>query len=276
MSELFDNSNQQYLLVDIGNSRIKWCLASSGGLIKLKSNAPLNSNALDNPRNQLDEPISSVVLKQIEDTIPHNRQIALTSVHNSATSQFLRHFSEYSVFKAKTSQRALGLTSGYGNPDSLGVDRWLAMLGGRQLLGAQSFVVVDSGTATTIDYVTTAGLHAGGFIVPGLNMQVQSLLQTSNVKASLSLNNVGFELGSSTQSCVMNGVLTQTVTLVEHVFSRYKQSDGCKLILTGGAGKLLFEHLKKSLVGIEDQCILAEDLVFQGLLVLLLEELKKN
>jgi type III pantothenate kinase len=62
----------------------------------------------------------------------------------------------------------------YAQPELLGVDRWLAAIGAWSLRRT-ACCIVDVGTATTIDVLDDAGLHLGGFIVPGPRLMVQAL-----------------------------------------------------------------------------------------------------
>ena len=67
-------------------------------------------------------------------------------------------------------QEQFGIVNRYRNPAQLGSDRWAALIGARQLLGAKPALVVVCGTATTIDFLTADGVFEGGVILPGVGL----------------------------------------------------------------------------------------------------------
>lgn len=135
------------------------------------------------------------------------------------------------VFVARTRSELNGLKIGYSDPCSMGVDRWLAMLAAKEHL-SEGVVVVDAGSALTVDVVTELGEHSGGYILPGLQLMRSSLFtNTDKVIFDARLPLVGVGLGVSTQSCVDNGVLMAAVGLIDRVVADHP---GYKLVMTGG------------------------------------------
>ncbi len=95
-----------------------------------------------------------------------------------------------------------GLLNGYVNPESLGVDRWLAMLGAR-IHASGPLIVADAGTALTVDCISADGQHLGGYILPGREQMLQALNQnTQRVRVDNSRNEVRLQPGRDTASCV--------------------------------------------------------------------------
>jgi type III pantothenate kinase len=72
-----------------------------------------------------------------------------------------------SVVCAKSSREMSGVKNGYEDYERLGLDRWLAMLGGFHLASGSACLVLDFGTAVTADFIAADGEHLGGFICPG-------------------------------------------------------------------------------------------------------------
>src|SRR5699024_1843795 len=98
----------------------------------------------------------------------------------------------------------LGFKNSYEASDALGVDRWLAIVEAWSRHG--NAIVIDCGSALTVDVAAKEGVHLGGYIVPGLHLLVRSLWEgTSQVKVSLSDIQDNAKLGSSTQEAVNNG-----------------------------------------------------------------------
>ncbi len=80
------------------------------------------------------------------------------------------------VERITTRRVAAGVVNGYADPSLLGVDRWLAVIGAYQRVQG-ACVVADIGTAATVDVVAADGRHRGGYIVPGPQLMVASLLR---------------------------------------------------------------------------------------------------
>ena len=72
-----------------------------------------------------------------------------------------------------------GVRSGYADPAQLGSDRWAALIGARGLFGAAA-VVVNAGTALTVDALTGDGVFAGGMIVPGADLMCKALADNTD------------------------------------------------------------------------------------------------
>lgn len=126
-----------------------------------------------------------------------------------------------------------GITSCYPEPRRLGVDRWVAMLECWHRYGAG--IIVDCGSALTIDAVDEKGHFLGGYIVPGLGMLRNALLRdTADVHVEQSRANLG--LGRSTGECVHNGLLRMSVAFVADVVAelRTQLPDRARVLVTGG------------------------------------------
>ena len=79
-----------------------------------------------------------------------------------------------SIARARPAKSLAGVTNGYDDYERLGLDRWLALLGGYHL-ARRACVVIDLGTAVTADFVCAAGEHLGGFICPGMPLMRNQL-----------------------------------------------------------------------------------------------------
>lgn len=129
----------------------------------------------------------------------------------------------------------------YPQPQRLGVDRWLAMLGARTH-GSGNVLVVDAGTALTIDLMNAANQHEGGFIVPGLELAQQALFNnTARVRPFVDERvQTALVPGRDTLSCVSAGVQRQLQALVMSVVQDYPDY---RLFISGGDGHWLAQQL---------------------------------
>ena len=73
----------------------------------------------------------------------------------------------------ETSARALGVVNGYAEPARLGSDRWMALLGA-SAISETDCMVIDAGSAITVDLLRAEGRHLGGAILPGFNTSIES------------------------------------------------------------------------------------------------------
>ena len=109
-----------------------------------------------------------------------------------------------------------GLTTRYADPDSVGIDRLVAC---RAALEAyhRDAVVVDFGTAITVDLVTSAGVHLGGAIGPGMEAAVETLAQRAELLNAFELAPPRRAIGVSTQECLQVGFVRGFAGLVDRL-----------------------------------------------------------
>lgn len=140
----------------------------------------------------------------------------------------------------------LGVKNCYANPQSLGIDRWLALIAARQLTN-KNVIIVDAGTALTIDILAADGLHKGGLILPGLNMMRDSLLVNTNMDLQLNKAQADYELACDSQRAVLNGTLYSIVSSIDQILDVVdpKTSGDFVRVITGGDAEKLLPLLKK-------------------------------
>jgi type III pantothenate kinase len=77
------------------------------------------------------------------------------------------------VIRFRSEPQALGVTNGYAEPGRLGSDRWMALLGAAGM-SDKDCIVIDAGSAITLDLLAADGWHLGGAILPGLNTSIDT------------------------------------------------------------------------------------------------------
>lgn len=239
---------------DQGNTRLKWALVDPAGRFVL-SGAERDSFLSDNTRAQIEAAAGSVA----------NLQVGFSSVAPAERRERLRtELRDWGVAQVHvfcTRSARAGLLNGYAEPGLLGVDRWLAMAGAVTSY-AGPLLVVDAGTALTLDAVDGAGRHLGGYIVPGLQLQLQALgAGTAHIGQVVADNKIGW--GTSTAEAVANGVTLSLVSVVERAAIELSRAvdDTCRLVLTGGDAAVLAAHTVLAGVVVDPQ------LLFRGMLV---------
>lgn len=145
-------------------------------------------------------------------------------------------------------RETLGVTNIYAEPARLGVDRWLGVVEAHARFGAS--IIIDSGSALTLDAVTAEGRHLGGYIVPGLNMMWHALIGgTAEVRmAPPAWQQI--ECGENTDTAVCNGILRMTLAFITDavVALETELADTCTTIMTGGDAPWLLPLLDKKIL----------------------------
>jgi len=232
------------LQLDVGNSRAKWRLVNRDGIIARGDYSP-------------DDESSKRSLLSYSESLDH---IWISSVAAPAQETELVALLEnqwgIAPWFARTQARSGSLCNSYAEPGRMGVDRWLAMLGAREREPGR-LCVIDAGSALTIDIVSAAGQHEGGYIIPGPALMERALLlDTDRVRFE---EDVEYALspGTSTAQAVRHGI---ALAQAGAVILALDQAGGkpMTLLYCGGAGETL-----KQLVQRGGQWV--PDLVFEGL-----------
>jgi type III pantothenate kinase len=236
-----------WLLLDVGNSAIKWRLASASGLFSEGGRADdvATLSAMLEGRDWYRVAIASVAAD--------SRDTTLAEVASAGR--------PVEVHYATADAELLGLRNRYPAPQSLGVDRWLAMLAAWHHLGGP-LCVVDAGTAITLDLIARDGMHQGGFILPGAELMHRSLgMSTGKIRVN-SLTAPAVAPGEDTAACVSGGIWLAVKGLLGAAVDAYPEH---RFVLTGGGAAGLLTLTS----GIEHQ----PDLVMEGLRLWLLQQL---
>ena len=220
------------LLIDVGNTAVKLAVAEESEL-RLVAEQDIDWSQLE-----------VVICSQV------GRSAGLESIIAQAQAYKLP------IAYAEVTPERAGVTCAYKEYNNLGIDRWLAVLAAHQAFPSQAVIVIDSGTATTVDVVSAQGEHLGGWIVPGLDLMVSSI--TDRAERVFCDPNTPFadEFANNTPQAVKNGALAATLGLVAQAQQLLSQQS-VTIVCCGGYGKLLSEHL--------DQALFDELLVFKGL-----------
>lgn len=170
--------------------------------------------------------------------------------------------------------KAFGVVNAYRQPETLGSDRWVAMVAAHELYD-RDICIVDCGSALTIDLLNADGQHLGGVIVPGAYMMQNSLHLDTAVLPEPSSNQSVISneqyWGQDTQSGIIIGSWLAQAGAVQQVYQQYaKQSDKPVCVLCGGGARILVDYLEKAIDGKPE---LEPDLVLKGLAVIVGENI---
>ena len=246
------------LLVDVGNSAIKWAQLSVDG--KLRMTKTQLHLGVDGIATRLAEQWRSDVTLGTP-VIGCNVADAQVVAAVEQAAQMLQLQPVRWLRSQSSFDGPIALINGYSDPAQLGADRWHCLLGACSTLNGQgaasSLVVVNAGTATTVDCVDAdgdtarrtrfAGKFIGGVIAPGVRVMLESLaLRTAGLPtadADLSANVADFP--ANTDAAIVTGVLDAQAGLVYRIWHRFAVHLYAepRLILTGGHAEALSMRL---------------------------------
>ncbi|HNX91498.1 MAG TPA: type III pantothenate kinase [Candidatus Omnitrophota bacterium] len=131
----------------------------------------------------------------------------------------------------------------YRKPKQVGQDRLVTAYAA--LLKARSpLVVIDFGTAVTMDYVNERGEYEGGLIFPGMRLALASLVNNTALLPSVALRSANGLIGRDTKGSMNNGILFGYAAmcdgLIERFFERYGKK--VRIIATGGDSSMIAKH----------------------------------
>ncbi|SHE23452.1 type III pantothenate kinase [methanotrophic endosymbiont of Bathymodiolus puteoserpentis (Logatchev)] len=241
------------LLVDIGNTRLKWALQQSG---TLEYFGAANHNQDDFSATL----ISAWQFLPIPDYI-YIACVSFTELKQLLTTIIRQLWPHCSIQEIHTEKYSHGISNAYHHPEKLGVDRWLAMLGAVEHY-SMPVCIVDFGTAITLDVIDEQRRHLGGMIMPGLTLLKQSL---SNNTADLNFCSEVYKQGlaKDTQAAIYNGCLYAVKGFIEA--GLMQTISPSRLILTGGDAEFLATTL-------ELDAVVDTQLVFKGMALLSSEQ----
>ncbi|MCW8866270.1 MAG: type III pantothenate kinase [Colwellia sp.] len=233
-------------LIDIGNTRTKYCIVKSGKRTaqQVIANDCLCSELLAKHFNN--------VTKLVVASVGHHR---LTDEISAWC------FANKVVYQRVVSERIKnGVVSAYQEPSQLGIDRWLTLVAAAEIYPQKNVLIIDAGTATTFDLLASNGQHLGGWILAGVNLLVSSVLANTKRVDANDEEKVQIAFGQNTSENVHNAAWAATVASVNMAISQSAEQGIVidEILLTGGNGKVL-----SSLISQKNTVI--EDLVFIGL-----------
>lgn len=136
-------------------------------------------------------------------------------------------------------QTPLPMRNLYEYPSEVGYDRLANAVGGKTLFGAP-LIVVDFGTATTLDVITREGDYAGGVILPGLEMSADALYRRTSRLPQIPIVKPNRVLGTNTVSSMQSGLFYGSMGAIEGLIERLWRELGyeTKVVATGGLASL--------------------------------------
>ncbi len=225
------------LLVDIGNSRLKWAIENQGSISTPAVNSCFKEQLVpyfDEHWSQLNKPDKVIVSNVAGPDI------------QARLDRWLNDQWEISCKRFSSQRSAVGVVNGYTEPDRLGADRWACLIAVKKYFSIPA-CIVDCGTAITVDFIDESGIHKGGLIIPGLKLMERSLIENTCEIERLGQFNDGL-LGTDTGSGIVRGILVAACGMIEKITSTLAEDYRCtpKILLTGGNAERISSDLNLS------------------------------
>jgi type III pantothenate kinase len=232
------------LALDAGNSRVKWALHDGRRYVRDGWVSTGELSGLDTAWRDMPPVAIAVIANVAGETVREQIELLL------ATRKIAAHF-------VSGVRRQCGVVSGYDDPAQLGPDRWAALIGARTH-NSGDCLVVNVGTAMTVDALSSAGEFLGGIIVPGFDLMHDALASRTALLSAAKGQYSTFP--RNTQDAITSGAIQALCGAVERM--RQAMLDAGKseptLVIGGGAAEKLVQALGRPVQK-------AERLVLDGL-----------
>lgn len=215
------------LLLDIGNSRVKWAEWDGSAIVPGGAVVHDGKPADAVSRIEADEPEAVWVASVTGPVHELNMTKAITG----------RWHLQPKFVRAEATRD--GLVNGYAEPQRLGVDRWMGLLGAWTKTGG-ACVVADAGTALTVDAVDAGGRHLGGVIAAGLSTSEKAVLGATRFPTRDKPLETHDGLGTDTEACVRQGAMLSVLGAIGRAAAVVP---GARCFLTGGDAAALLPYL---------------------------------
>jgi len=211
------------LCIDCGNTRLKWGLREGP---QWQAQGALALNELEH--------FASLLVGQPRPNRAIGCNVASAAV-GAAVELAVMQLGLPTEWAASRAEQC-GVKNGYDDPAQLGADRWMALLGAHHLYRG-ACLVVNAGTATTVDVLDAQGIFRGGLILPGVSL-MQTALARDTARLPLTAGHFS-RLPRNTADAIVSGCLLATTGAIRRMFETLAGEPEALCLLSGGAASLL-------------------------------------
>ena len=226
------------LAIDIGNTLAKLAVIDDGQVVDFQKTEKIDSAFVEKILEENPE---------IEATI-----IVSTGEYETAWEQMLeKRMKRFIRFGAET---PIPIENGYATPQTLGLDRLAAAVAANALYPNSNVLIVDFGTAITVDFVSAEGRFLGGNISPGAATRFRALHHFTKRLPLCELDEDSVRLlGNSTQTAIESGVVNGIVYEIEgYIRDLQQRYNNLRIIFTGGESDFFAKRLKNTIFATYD------------------------
>ena len=245
------------LVADLGNSRIKWGRvavdAKDGDALEQHEGIRYGEEGLEHS------------LEEAWGDLAKPRSIVYCAVAPEAVVSELVHYASsrwgIRAHRLAPTANAHGVKCAYDEPRQLGADRWASLVAACAINPGRGTVIVDAGTAITVDALSSGGVHLGGVILPGVRLMRRALGEGTARIGSVGGGEVALDT-HNTASAVATGTVLGAAAAVDRIVDSYRAlvGDDARLVLCGGEAQLISTHT-------QTRFEMVPDLVLRGLCI---------
>lgn len=244
-------NQQRYLLLDAGNSKLKWAWVENSCILHYGKAAYYDLQPL---------------LKDWTQYSTGENRIIGCAVCGEARLQQIATILPQPIMWLPSMPEALGIFNHYRNPAEHGADRWFNILGSRRYT-QQACVVVSCGTAVTVDALTDTNHYLGGSILPGFHLMKEALAKrTANLNRPLGKP---YAFATTTPNALASGIMDAVCGAIVLMHERLQHKIGAgksvDIIITGGGANKVAQALPHSFV-LDNRIEIVDNLVLYGLI----------
>lgn len=238
--------NQNYLIIDIGNTNQKIAVYSHDEQLLFLQQVPL-----------LNQDIFKKMLADF------NIQSAIVSSVGHDNVELFQWLSKQIQLLTFSSSLKLPIELRYATPHTLGTDRIANAVGANALFPNQNVLSIQAGSCLVADFINSENQYLGGSIAPGLRMRFQALAHFTAKLPLVENQPIDFLIGNSTNQSILSGVINGMAGEIDSLIRNYQeQYIPLKAVLTGGDALQLEDMLKNAIFA-------APNLVLYGLFKIL-------
>ncbi|RBP39704.1 type III pantothenate kinase [Roseimicrobium gellanilyticum] len=210
---------QDYLLIDVGNGRTKFGLASRTEI-----------------QEQRDLPTAGLAPAELAEALDGWKydRVVTSSVVPAATEKLKSYFENMLVLRHDI---PLGIGITYPRPETIGADRLANAVALAHLYSAPG-IVIDFGTAVTFDIVDASASYVGGVIAPGLRLMTDYLHERTALLPQVDLHEPTHAIGKSTVEAILSGAAHGYRGMVRGILEALRREmgnpTGLRVVATGG------------------------------------------
>lgn len=240
------SKNNKLLTIDIGNTTISIALFGASSII---SRFSVPTEDYNNFKRKIYK-----ILRRYK-----TLSVIIGSVVPRIDKNIKRDLQRLKVRYRFVKPRDFGIMVKTKEPEKVGVDRLLNTIASYKFY-KKGAIVVDCGTATTFDVVSSEGKYLGGLIAPGLGIGAEALANRCAKLFPVHLRIQKFLIGKNTKEAMLSGIILGHVAMIEGIIGRLKNKLKFKPIIIGTGG---FISLVKKLTDVFD--IVDQNLTLKGL-----------
>lgn len=232
------------IYVDIGNS-----------FIKVSERREYSWHTHLHMRNQ-----SSLAVAEEMNKMESLREVTVASVRNDVLEVIEANLDEEIHLNRLVTDQIPSFYLDYDSPETLGIDRFLTCLAACTI-SSYDVIVIDTGSACTIDLMTSDFVYRGGVIMPGVGLFEETMKQMLPELPSTNRHLPENWPGRTTDECIRWGIYGSFLHAIRSFVDQIEQKlDSCHVYVTGGGAGFIMEHLKDEL-----DLIHRPDLIFEGM-----------